>query len=716
MKIWDRLQQKYVNISSLSEATIQHFLLGQWQVVADDETVKINDVYLENNSRNFLVPDSTKRWTIWNNKIPLSNTIPTWQIPVDIAADSLAFFAKQHTKMLSQDSKWQDWANFSPLIPEIDSAIQVQALEKDIASSIPHLEEVCYRPRSYLKMETEKLPVAKVQRIDKNAISYLTSHTEDWECKTFRGIRPKNVLSLVREELLDIYENRVTVRLIDHVLFYLTQRIRDVEKLKNELYDVLNFTDLSQSIYWRNRDRIYYLWGENFEASQQLKVAESTSAFLRKIKQRFLALIDTDLYKAIPRNAQVEATLRNTNILVGDRHYREVAKLWRQLSKWRSRRTKTAQQLFDFYQQIIAGFDAFCCLLCSKVLTINDHDYGCGFSSDSTLPQQGLSYSLVNDSYGQNKTLNFKWSEDGSIEIQSDELGSLHFIPLVAQLLESADETVIDEILDCLRQKVNTNSQNKKKIILYFGTAQDLSRLSSRLGKYLNTIGNELINDNHKLPLLPVSPFDILSIERVARAIQWWMLSQNYMKYPIKIKLNFPDELLTQNQTWICKTDQRGEFKLLRPLLENEKATFLRDLRRMTRQAETSGYHKRAADLSQLLSLPDDVLQIYKYLITCPTCNEQLKTSEIQFNFTTLKNNCFTSNCQNCDSEWGLQICGNCSEKYPYIQVSYSEPILNGVSVGWIDSVFGRNILAIPRLKDSRVNGYICPWCGDFPD
>ena len=53
--------------------------------------------------------------------------------------------------------------------------------------------------------------------------------------KTFRGIRPKNVLSLVREELLDIYENRVTVRLIDHLLVYLRRRIRDVEKLRNEL-------------------------------------------------------------------------------------------------------------------------------------------------------------------------------------------------------------------------------------------------------------------------------------------------------------------------------------------------------------------------------------------------------------------------------------------------------------------------------------------------
>jgi len=218
MKIWDRLQQKFVQVPLTSKEAIPDALLGQWQVKSDNDGTKLNGIHVQKNTRNYLVPDATKRWTLQDSKAGLTGKFLAWQIPVDSAADSLGFFAKQHQQMLSKQSTWQDWANLSPLAPEIASAIQKQPLEESIKDAIPHLEEICHRPRSYLKMETEKLHVARVQRIAPHAIAYLTSHTEDWECKTFRGIRPKNVLSLVREELLDIYENRVTVRLIDHIL------------------------------------------------------------------------------------------------------------------------------------------------------------------------------------------------------------------------------------------------------------------------------------------------------------------------------------------------------------------------------------------------------------------------------------------------------------------------------------------------------------------
>jgi hypothetical protein len=479
MKIWDRLQQKFVQFPLKSEQAISEALLGQWQVLPDDDGTKINGIHAQKNTLNYLVPDATKRWTIDDSKSAksaLTDKFSAWQIPVDSAADSLGFFAKQYQKMLAKHNTWQDWANLSPLVPEIASAIQIQALERSIKAAIPHLEEICYRPRSYLKMETEKLPVARVQRIAPHAIAYLTSHTEDWECKTFRGVRPKNVLSLVREELLDIYENRVTVRLIDHVLVYLRQRIRDVERLKDELEQVLNFSEVSQSIHWRNRERICHLWGENFDAAPQLKVAEMTLDFLKQIKQKLLSLTDTDLYKAIPRSAEIESTLRNTNILIGDRHYREIAKLWREWSKWQSQKSKTAQQLFDFYQQTINGFDAFCCLLCSKVLMKTDRDRGFGYASDLALPERGQSYPLQQDLHQESEALNFQWLKDGSIQLVSKRFGTLRFIPLVAQLASPIDEQTSEQILKLIQSATGqANLPQHQTIILYFGTAQDLT-------------------------------------------------------------------------------------------------------------------------------------------------------------------------------------------------------------------------------------------------
>jgi len=728
MKIWDRLQQKIVQISSTAKEAIPDALLGQWQVKSDSDGTKLNGIHVQKNTRNYLVPDATKRLTLQDSKATLTSKFSAWQIPVDSAADSLGFFAKQHQQMLSKQSTWQDWANLSPLVPEIASAIQIQPLERSIKEAIPHLEEICHRPRSYLKMETEKLPVARVQRIAPHAIAYLTSHTEDWECKTFRGIRPKNVLSLVREELLDIYENRVAVRLIDHVLIYLRQKIRDVERLKNELEQVLNFSkEASQSIHYRNRTRICRLWGENFDAAPQLKVAEVTLNFLEQIKQKLLTLTDTDLYKAIPRSAEVESTLRNTNILIGDRHYREIAKLWREWSKWRSKKSKTAQQLFDFYQQTISGFDAFCCLLCSKVLMKTDRDRGFGYSPDSALPERGQSYSLQQDSAKESESLNFQWLEDGSIQLESEKLGILKFIPLVAQLAESPDEQTSDQLLKLLESLVDqADSPQHRTIILYFGTTQDLSQISPKFQRFFNTIGNDLLSSDlnfnskrdRKLALLPVSPFDILSTERVARAVQWWTYSQKCSAYPIKNVLEFrlPDELLRQLQQLeaMRQSPQNNQLLFIRPLSLSDRKVFTSNLHSMIKREEAKGNSARGevVKLRQLENMPESVDQEFESLLTCPTCQAKYSATGFDISFEYIGNDCFTAHCQQCDTNWGLQRCGQCQTNYPYIKLGGANPEISDRSIGWCDRVFGRDVLAVPCFDNNNLQFYICSNCG----
>ena len=57
---------------------------------------------------NYLIPDGTKRLTLQDSKATLTSKFHDWQIPVDSAADSLGFFAKQHQQMLSKQNTWQD--------------------------------------------------------------------------------------------------------------------------------------------------------------------------------------------------------------------------------------------------------------------------------------------------------------------------------------------------------------------------------------------------------------------------------------------------------------------------------------------------------------------------------------------------------------------------------------------------------------------------------
>jgi hypothetical protein len=163
-------------------------------------------------------------------------SFPDWQIPSDLLLESLGFFAGTLDKLDKLSGNlWEKWVNTSPLVHDIGKTIRPQQLEELLERHIGHIEEICHRPRTYLKMETDRLPVSRVQRISPHATEFLSAHTEDWEKRTFRNVRPKRVLCLIREDLLDIYENKVTARLIDHLLEYLQKRIIEVKALQREL-------------------------------------------------------------------------------------------------------------------------------------------------------------------------------------------------------------------------------------------------------------------------------------------------------------------------------------------------------------------------------------------------------------------------------------------------------------------------------------------------
>ena len=72
---------------------------------------------------------------------------------------------------------------------------------------------------------------ARCKRPSARAPQTLAARSEDWERRTLWGIRPRRVLGLVRDELFDIYENRVAVALVDYLDRALLLRLRSVRRV-----------------------------------------------------------------------------------------------------------------------------------------------------------------------------------------------------------------------------------------------------------------------------------------------------------------------------------------------------------------------------------------------------------------------------------------------------------------------------------------------------
>ncbi|MUG96345.1 hypothetical protein F7734_29990 [Scytonema sp. UIC 10036] len=700
MQFWNRLTR------SIAKELPDQVVLGQWQFITESERVLINTLELPSNSREYIFPDSGYCWSLRSadTKLHYEKHFSKWQLPSNILSESLRFFECELQNLVSNSATWLDWVKVPSLVPEIEQKINIQPLEVITKQNLGHIEEVCHRPRTYLKLETERLPVSRAQRISPHAAEFLAAHTEDWERRTFRSVVPKRVLCMVREELWDIYENKVTVRLIDNLLEYVRQRLQQVQTLKQELEEAEYLSGTINDIHFRNHQRICTLWGNYFDATTVVKKANSTLRELQQLQYKLRSLIDTDLYKAIGLRASVGTTLKRTNILVNDQHYRYVDLLWREWSRCQSGQAKNSRQVFEENQELFRGFESFCLLLIGLALTGsgNDDDKGLGFQAISNLiPTRGSQSIKFQGALGE---ISVTWQEDGSFLIQSHGIKDLHVIPIIATLTATNNSEIITTTVETLLYSLTPKTDNQT-LILYPGTEEERKKLSFHIQRKINTLGNDCLLGELSTAILPISPLDIISVERVARAIQWWLNSQRYLSYPPTLARAIPEPLL-QNADWL-EENQSNQVRVLRSPQSAQEQSFNTQLQSLINQLQARGSQGRGQliQLQQLENLPSQAKNLIQPFQVCPVCHST-------GSFTARDRQCFFCECSECGSNWGTRTCGSCGKKYPYIQIQRTGINSQNRQQGWVERTLGREVLAVPCWIEHNYGTFICSNCG----
>ncbi len=667
-------------------------IFGQFLVIPNSENLLINSCSVE--EKTYLVPNATNRYLLSSKaeNFRLEGSFNKWQIAADILPDSIRYFESR----LQDIDSWEDWIKVSPLIPGMDKRIEIQLLEKAVGDRLGHLQEVCHRPRTYLKVEIERLPVSRAKRIPPSAASFLASHTEDWERRTLRSVLPKRILSRVQEDLHNIYENRVAKQLIDNLLNYINRRIQELNNLKKLYENAADFSHKTTDIHWRNAERICSLWGEQFEADERVKITEKTLAYLRNLQSNLRGLIDTELYQSIPPRVYVGTSLKMTNILVNDQHYRHVAFLWREWVKFGGVNQKNALQVFQENQALCRGFEAFCFLLIARALD--------GFNFKNISAEIRLELGVKIKFKGPMGEVEIQWRDDGCFCLSMGaEWQDLHLIPLAATLAANTNIKAVES----LWENLSNSPHQAYTVILYPSTELEREKLPGDLQRKMNSLGNDRLPKESSLALLPVSPLEIESVERVARSLQWWFNSQRYKSYPPTIKLTkkMPEELLANTQ-WLKKGESLGEFKILQMPTEEEMQSFQNELNKIIKSTEVRGKAWREElNFEELEKLPSEASDRLHHFQICPVCHSEQTCFEPSKNYQN-----FNCSCYNCDSSWGTKSCGACGAKYPFIQVKSIESKQR--EAGWIDRILGRDVLAIPCWMENKGETFICSECG----
>ena len=373
-----------------------------------------------------LAPGATGDWALERpgDTIPSRGRFFADALPDDQDAEVLLQLGQVLRDPDRAKGGWLEWSGISPLAPGLDEAVKPHPLEDRIEAEIEHLAAVCRNPRTHIRRETELVLVARARRIARDAPARLASHTEDWEHRTIAGIRPRRILADIRAERWDLYENRVTVRLVDDLVAWLRRRIAAVRRIRDDVYARMEKIRGSASGTRHRAHRIYTLWGEGWDNSPG-EVAESTLKRLEDLLYKLLGLMDSRLYKLIPVRTRAPGGLRTTNLFGNDDHYRGVARLWHEWSRLAVPRAPSPSELWVRYQDLIRGFDAWCMLVivraCSqlRLVPVEDEDLGSEIRPGNAIRlDQGLQIG---------------WDPAGAITFADTDEGRtlLRFVPLI---------------------------------------------------------------------------------------------------------------------------------------------------------------------------------------------------------------------------------------------------------------------------------------------
>jgi hypothetical protein len=217
-----------------------------------------------------------------------------------------------------------------------------------------------------------------------------------------------------------------------------------------------------------------------------------------------------------------------------------------------------------------------------------------------------------------------------------------------------------------------------------------------------------------KLSTLPISPWDIASVERVARYLRWHLHAPQLLAYPPRVRCSIPG--IPAGMKWTVRGENRDECRVLRRPKPREKG--LADLLSIARDAvykavasaggKAAQHARRDADerAEQLRAQIETALASIDKLCVCPVCweaNGNLEPLD-------LPSAAFSVECPGCSSTWGVFPC-RCGERSPFIRLQNIARLVNGNSFrgnGWIDALLGCDVLCVPC---HRSRGNVCLVC-----
>lgn len=604
---------------------------------------------------------------------------------------------------------WAQWVQLSPLAPKVAEVLRVRAFDRAIQDRLVFLEAVCQNPRTHLRVDEEMTSVPRVRKVARTAIVRLVSHKEDWDRPTVLGVRPRRVLALVAEDDADIYENRLAARLVDHIASYLRHRLEQLSRIRSMIDQSGQYAVRAAGGQFRRQWRLCELWADAVGDVRAEQNAKHTADLIESLYGRVRKLFESSLYRGVPsRSGTVQ--LRYTNVFESDCHYREVARLWREWMRLGVARPPTEEEVYERRQSLCEGAAWFGWQLVVRALA--QLNVGPDANSE-TAPVDCDVLTLK----GPGGTLHALPPRDGAVILR---VGSrcIRVICLPARMHGLDEPTRTQMIEDLERAAESAEAQDVIVLLVSSGggpeeqTLQWLADPAYRAGRWEPGTAQST-----RLGVLPVSPWDIGSVERVARVLRWHLWAPMLLQYPPTVALgqdrpvSLPGwaEVTTRpDSIRVLRAPERRELSL-NDLLKECRVQGVARVHRQNPKAVRQALEQLDRHLESVRTEVESAFLVCSRICTCPTCatSGALLRQIGQYD-------CFECHCESCDSVWGVYRC-SCGERFPAIRLKDCEELASESvdrSPGWFDRVFGADMLACVCPVAGGKATFVCPACG----
>ena len=719
-----------ITAESVDQLPSERTHFGRWLFAPDDGagSVRLNGQPAGNGD--VLAPDPAGEWTLQRpgDSGPIRGRFFPDALPDEQDVTALLQLGGMLREPEKAKGGWLEWDETSPLAPGLDEAVEPHPLEDCIETELDHLVAVCRKPRTHIRMETERVHVARARRIARNAPAWLASHTEDWDHRTITGVQPHRILAEIREEQWDLYENRVAVRLVDSLVIWLRRRAAEVRRVLDEVLARMEEFSGSPSGSRHRAERIYRLWGEAWDAGNRRDIAERTLKRLERLLYRVLGLMDSPLYRRISRHVQTPRGLLMTNLFRNHDHYRGVARLWHEWSR-AAPPTPSPRELHDRHQNLHRSFDAWCMLVVIRACSQLNLGPSEGENLESEIRPGGV--------IRFDKGFRLEWERIGVVTLADEDRVLLRFVPLI-------------HVLECARTREAVTARVTPLAEAATAAAHWTIILHPAISgnpphDLLAGVGNPPASTTlGAIDFIRVSPFSLDSVERVSRAIRWATLVPRMLAYPPVLR-TLPDSELAR-ESWLDKRDESlwAVVRTPRPEetskreIEKRLVEARERLERLTQEREEiqdqlrqhRGDRRRMSDLNrkksnlskQLGNTKADVRRWEEFdldferacsriaiLSKCPACGEDA-------DFEAREHACFATNCRSdsCRAQWELRHDPDTQSRVPVFWRRGFEDMIGGESPSeqmprWGDDVFGCDLLAVPTVGDDGKVGFLLP-------